>query len=292
MANMVEAGDPVLVCIQGYFGDRMAEIARRYGCDVTTINRPWGEIFEPEEIKKALSAHPAKAVTIVHAETSTGTEQPLDTIADIVHDNGGILIVDAVTSLGGLPVRVDELEIDICYSGSQKCLSVPPGLGPITIGPRAEEILKNRKSRMIPWYLDLSLIQNYWGAQRTYHHTAPISSNYALYEGLRIIAEEGLENRWARHRQNAELLWSGLEDLGLTLLVPRDHRLSTLTTVKVPEGVDDAKLRMRLLDEYNIEIGGGLGELKGRVWRIGLMGFSSRVENVWLLLNAFENLLH
>ena len=292
VANMVEPGDVVLVCINGYFGGRIAEMARRYGGEVRTIERPWGETFTPGEVEQALRGHPSKVVALVHAETSTGAEQPLEEIAKIVHAQGGLLIVDAVTSLGGLPVRVDEIGIDVCYSGSQKCLSCPPGLGPITLNDRAEEVLRERKTPVANWYLDLSMVQKYWGAERTYHHTAPITANYALYEGLRLVAEEGLENRWRRHRKNAELLWEGLKDLDLSLHVPPEHRLPTLTTVRIPEGVDDLAIRQRLLNDYNIEISGGLGELKGRVWRIGLMGYSSRPENILLFLSALERLLY
>jgi alanine-glyoxylate transaminase/serine-glyoxylate transaminase/serine-pyruvate transaminase len=291
VANIVEPGDPVLVCINGYFGGRIEEMARRYGGDVQTITCPWGEFFTPSEVKEALDSHPAKVVAIVHAETSTGVLQPLDEIARVVHDQGGLLLVDAVTSLGGLPVRVDETGIDICYSGSQKCLSCPPGMGPVTFGPRAVEALEKRSTPVTNWYLDLTLIRKYWGKDRAYHHTAPISTNYSFYEGLRIAAEEGLEDRWARHRRNGELLWEGLEEMGLTLHVPVEHRLPVLTTVRIPDGADDAKIRRQLLQDYNIEIGGGLGELKGKVWRIGLMGFSSRRENVVLLLSALERLL-
>jgi alanine-glyoxylate transaminase/serine-glyoxylate transaminase/serine-pyruvate transaminase len=292
VANMVEPGDKVLVCVNGYFGLRIAEMARRYGGDVKSITRPWGEAFSPQEVAEALKTHPARVVAIVHAETSTGVWQPLEEITQLVHAQGAILIVDAVTSLGGLPVEVDQVGMDVCYSGSQKCLSCPPGIGPITLSPRAAEKLNNRKTPVANWYLDLSMVQKYWGSERTYHHTAPISSNYALYEGLRIVAEEGLGARFARHRSNAQLLWDGLRDLDLTLHVPQEYRLPTLTTVRVPSGVDEAKVRARLLQEYNIEIGGGLGELKGKVWRIGLMGFSSRPENVLLLLAALERLLH
>jgi alanine-glyoxylate transaminase/serine-glyoxylate transaminase/serine-pyruvate transaminase len=292
IANMVEPGTPVLVCVNGYFGLRLAEMARRYGGDVQTITRPWGEVFPSSQVKEALATRPARVVAIVHAETSTGAEQPLDEIARIVHAAGGILIVDAVTSLGGIPVRVDEVGIDVCYSGTQKCLSCPPGLAPITVGPRAEEVLRGRKTSVTSWYLDLTLVQKYWGHERTYHHTAPISANYALYEALRLVAEEGLDRRWARHRENAALLWEGLQDLGLTLHVPQEYRLTSLTSVRVPEGVDEAEVRRQLLEQYNIEIAGGLGELKGRIWRIGLMGHSSRRENVLLLLAALKHLLN
>jgi alanine-glyoxylate transaminase/serine-glyoxylate transaminase/serine-pyruvate transaminase len=263
-------------------------MARRYGGQVEIITRPWGEVFAPEEVKTALDLRPSKVVAIVHAETSTGALQPLDEIANIVHAQDGILIVDAVTSLGGLPVRVDEVDIDVCYSGSQKCLSCPPGPSPITLGDRAVDKLHNRSVQVPNWYLDLTLVEKYWGKERTYHHTAPISSNYALYEGLRIVAEEGLENRWARHRRNAEFLWEGLLELGLELLVPDEYRLPSLTTVCIPDGVDDLFIRRQLLNEYNIEISGGLGELAGKVWRIGLMGYSSRKENILLLLAALK----
>jgi alanine-glyoxylate transaminase/serine-glyoxylate transaminase/serine-pyruvate transaminase len=291
VANMVEPGDAVLVCINGYFGLRLADMARRYGGDVETISRPWGEVFTTEEVKAALEKRPAKVVMIVHAETSTGAEQPLADIVKLVHDQGGVIVVDAVTSLGGVPIKVDELDIDVCYSGAQKCLSCPPGISPITLGHRAVEKLANRKTGVPNWYLDLTMVQKYWGKERTYHHTAPITMVYAMYEALHIVAEEGLETRWARHRQNAQLLWDGMEKLGLEMHVPIDHRLPSLTTVKVPEGVDELRVRQRLLSEYNIEISGGLGELKGKVWRIGLMGYSSRKENVTLLLAAMENIL-
>ncbi len=291
VANMVEPGDPVLICINGYFGNRLVDMAERYGAVISTIQCPWGEVFSPGDVDDALKKNPAKVVGIVHAETSTGALQPLHEIARVVHDHGALLLVDAVTSLGGVSVGVDDAGIDICYSGSQKCLSCPPGLGPITLGARAVEALLNREHKVANWYLDLSMIQKYWGKERTYHHTAPISSNYALYEGLRIVAEEGLQARWQRHLKNAELLWDGLGALGLEPHVPRDIRLPTLTTVRVPKGVDEAEVRARLLKEYNIEIAGGLGELKGQVWRIGLMGHSSSRENVTLLLAALRECL-
>jgi len=293
IANTVEPGDPVLVCINGVFGGRIAEMARRYGGEVETISRPWGEVFDPGEIADALARRPAKVVAIVHAETSTGALQPLDDLAGIVHAKGGLLIVDAVTSLAGAPVAVDTRDIDVCYSGTQKCLSAPPGLGPITFGERAVAKLKGRATPVRSWYLDLSMVERYWGPERTYHHTAPISMNFALYEALRLVAEEGLEARWARHYRNAGLLWAGLEDLGLTLHVADPaHRAPSLTTVRVPDGVDEAAVRGRLLSEYSIEIAGGLGDLKGRIWRIGLMGHSSREENVLLLLAALRRILH
>lgn len=291
VANMVEPGDDVLVCINGYFGNRLVDMAQRYGGKVESIQRPWGEVFTADEVAEALEKRPARVVGIVHAETSTGARQPLEEITTIVHDQGGVLIVDAVTSLGGLPVKVDQIGIDVCYSGSQKCLSCPPGIGPLTIGPRAIEKLARREHQVANWYLDMTMVQKYWGAERSYHHTAPISSNYAFYEGLRLVAEEGLEARWQRHQTNAEMLWTGLEGLGLEMHVPVEHRLPSLTTVKIPEGVDEAAVRSKLLQRYNIEIAGGLGELKGKVWRIGLMGYSSRQENVLALLAALEQAL-
>ncbi len=291
VANMVEPGDPVLVCMNGYFGGRIAEMARRYGGQVETLEAPWGEVFKAGEIRQALRRRPAQLVGIVHAETSTGVLQPLEEISAAAHEAGSLLLVDAVTSLGGVKVGVDELGIDVCYSGSQKCLGCPPGLAPITLGSRAGEKLARRKSPPSNWYLDLNLLGKYWGSERAYHHTAPISMVYALYEGLRIVVEEGLEQRWARHRQNAALLWAGLEEMGLELHVAGEHRLPSLTTVRIPQGVDDLQVRRRLLAEYNIEISGGLGELKGKVWRIGLMGFSSRPELVALLLAALKKIL-
>jgi alanine-glyoxylate transaminase/serine-glyoxylate transaminase/serine-pyruvate transaminase len=291
VANMVEIGDPVLVCVNGYFGSRIAEMARRYGGEVRILTCPWGEVFSPEAIQAELEHQSAKVVAIVHAETSTGALQPLEDIARIVHQHGAILIVDAVTSLGGAPILVDEFDIDVCYSGSQKCLSCPPIPSPITFGPRAVEKLETRTTKVPNWYLDMSLIRKYWGKERAYHHTAPISAHYGLYEGLRIVAEEGLQARWRRHCENAEMLWDGLTDLGLELHVAREYRIPSLTTVRVPVGVDDLSVRRQLLADHHIEIGGGLGELAGKVWRIGLMGYSSRKENVSLLLSALKPLL-
>jgi alanine-glyoxylate transaminase / serine-glyoxylate transaminase / serine-pyruvate transaminase len=291
IANLVEPGDPVLVCVNGYFGLRLADMAARYGGRVQTLVRPWGTVFDPSEVSEALEKTPARIVAIVHAETSTGAKQPLEGIVRAAHDHGALLIVDAVTSLAGIPVRVDDLGIDVCYSGSQKCLSCPPGISPITCGSQAVRRLEERRSKVPNWYLDLTGVQKYWGKERTYHHTAPISSVYALYEALRIVAEEGLEQRWARHRRVAEMFWGGLDALGLACHVPEPHRLETLTTVRVPPGIDEAAVRQRLLSEYNIEISGGLGELKGKIWRVGLMGYSARPENVLLLLAALEEIL-
>ncbi|MDQ7025143.1 MAG: alanine--glyoxylate aminotransferase family protein [Anaerolineae bacterium] len=290
-ANMLEPDDSILICINGYFGHRMVDMAERYGAKIHTISRPWGQVFTAEEVESALKANPAKVVAIVHAETSTGAMQPLDEIAKVVHAHDAYLIVDAVTSLGGVPVRVDEVGIDVCYSGAQKALSCPPGISPITFSDRAVEHIKSRKTKVANWYLDATMLGNYWGSERSYHHTAPISMNYALYETLRVILEEGLEARWQRHRETAALLWDGLEALDMSLHVEADYRLPTLTTVRIPSSIDEAVIRQALLHDYNIEIGGGLGELKGRVWRIGLMGYGSRKENVVLLLAAIERLM-
>jgi alanine-glyoxylate transaminase/serine-glyoxylate transaminase/serine-pyruvate transaminase len=292
VANMVEPGDKVLVCSNGYFGERIAEMGRRYGGQVDTLRRPWGEVFDPADVSRALGGpNMPRLVALVQAETSTGALQPLEKIARVVHSAGALLLVDAVTSLGGVPVGVDGVGIDICYSGSQKCLACPPGLAPLTLSPAAVQKLENRRSPVTSFYLDLGLLRRYWGPERAYHHTAPISMVYALHEGLRIVAEEGLEARWERHHRNAGLLWQGLEAMGLELHVPAATRLPPLTTVRIPPGVDDLQVRRRLLDRYNIEISGGLGELKGKVWRIGLMGFSSRPELVELLLAALRKFL-
>lgn len=291
VANMVAPGDPVLVCVNGYFGLRLAEMAARYGGEVETISRPWGEVFTPDDLKVALDRRPARVVAIVHAETSSGTLQPLEGIADVVHAQGGMLIVDTVASLGGAPVLVDAWDIDVCYTGSQKCLSCPPGISPITFGERALAKLDRRTGPVANWYLDIELLAKYWGSTRAYHHTAPISSTYSLYEALRLVAEEGLANRWDRHSRMAALLWSGLEELGLSMHVPQENRTPSLTTVRVPDGIDEGAIRRALLTDYNIEIAGGLGELKGKIWRVGLMGYSARRENVTLLLAALRNLL-
>jgi alanine-glyoxylate transaminase/serine-glyoxylate transaminase/serine-pyruvate transaminase len=291
VANMVEPGDGVLVCASGYFGLRLADMAQRYGGNVKIITCPWGQVFSGEEVSKELQNHPSKVVCIVHAETSTGAKQPLDQIISVVHAAGAIVIVDAVTSLGGIPLFVDQQDIDVCYSGSQKCLSCPPGMSPITLGERAVEKLAARKTTVPNWYLDLKVVQQYWGKERTYHHTAPISNVYGFYEALRIVAEEGLENRWQRHRKNAMFFWDGLSEIGLSCHVEEKYRLESLTTVRVPGSIEEPHVRSRLLNEYNIEVGGGLGELKGKVWRVGLMGYSSRKENITLLLAALREIL-
>jgi len=291
VANLLEPGDTIMIAVNGYFGERLCDMASRYGAVVNRLDKPWGEVFSPEDIDAALRKQPAKVVAIIHAETSTGALTPLEGMADVVHRHGALLLVDCVTSLGGIPLNIDAWDIDIAYSGTQKCLSCPPGLSPLTVGPRARTAIQQRRTRVANWYLDLSMIEHYWGDDRTYHHTAPISMNFAIREALRLVREEGLEARQRRHRTNSQLLWDGLEELGLKLIVPLERRLPSLTTVAVPDGVNEAEIRKRLLDEYNIEIAGGLGAFKGRVWRIGLMGYSSRRENVALLISALSRLL-
>ena len=291
--NVVEPGDEVLVCVNGVFGNRMSDIVERIGGVLRRIDRPWGEVFDPAEIEEALARHPdVKVVAIVHAETSTGALQPLEEIGDLCRKNGRLFLVDCVTSLGGERVEVDAWNIDMAYSGTQKCLSCPPGLAPVTFSERAMEKLKARKSKVVSWYLDLSMIEKYWTeGERAYHHTAPISMNYALHEALRLVHEEGLEARWERHRRNSAVLVAGLEALGFRLFAQEGHRLPMLNAAWIPEGVDDAKFRKAFLDEYDIEIGGGLGEVAGRIWRIGLMGETSSRENIRTFLGALETLL-
>jgi alanine-glyoxylate transaminase/serine-glyoxylate transaminase/serine-pyruvate transaminase len=292
LCNFIEPGDRVLIAVKGYFGERLVEMAGRYGATVDRLDRPWGQAFDPQEVVDALGRASYKLVAIVHAETSTGVLQPgIPEIASAAHRNGALLVLDTVTSLGGLPVEIDAWGVDVAYSGTQKSISAPPGLAPLTVSPRAREMLRNRKTPVGNWYLDLAMLEKYWGNERTYHHTAPISMNYALREALRLVVEEGLEARFARHRANAEALWAGLEELDLSLLVPLQYRLPTLTTPLVPPGVDETVVRRRLLNEYNVEIAGGFGPLKGQIWRIGLMGYSSRRENVALLLAALREIL-
>ncbi len=290
VANLIEPGDAMLVCVSGVFGTRMRDVAERCGAEVRAIEVLWGETIQAEQVAAALAAHPeTKVVGIVHAETSTGAHQPLEEISRLVHEAGALLLVDAVTSLGGVDVRVDDWQIDACYSGTQKCLSCPPGLSPVTFSPRAWEKIESRSSKVQSWYLDMTMIGRYWSNERTYHHTAPINMSYGLYEALRIVLEEGLDARIERHRHHHEMLKAGLEAMGLTYIPERS--LTTLNAVRVPEGVDDARVRSRLLAEYGIEIGAGLGPFKGQAWRVGLMGHSSSRRNIALFLAALENLL-
>ncbi len=288
IANMVEPGDSVLVAIKGYFGLRLADMAGRYRAEVHTIEKPWGEAFSLEEIEAGLKQYQPKVLALVHAETSTGVLQPMEGIGDLCQKYDCLLLLDTVTSLGAVPLKLDEWKVDLAYSCSQKGLSCPPGLGPFTMGPRAEAKLNARSGKVPNWYLDVSLLNQYWGSNRVYHHTAPVNMNFGMREALRLLAEEGIENAWARHRSNSERLWAGLESLGLELHVPLERRLPTLTTVRIPEGVDGKAFSQHLLNKHGIEVGGGLGALAGQVWRVGLMGHNSRGENVDLLLNLLE----
>jgi alanine-glyoxylate transaminase/serine-glyoxylate transaminase/serine-pyruvate transaminase len=292
LSNTIEPGDAMLACISGYFGERLADMGRRYGAQVDVVECPWGEILSPDDIAAALKKTSYKVVTLVHAETSTGTLQSdITTIAEACHQNGALLILDCVTSLGGLPVEIDAWDVDIAYSAAQKALSAPPGLSPITVSARAEEIIAARRTPPPVFYLDLQLLKRYWSDTPSYHHTTPINLIYALREALRLAYEEGLEALFERHRINAKTFWEGLEGLDLTLFVPPALRLTTLTTPQIPDGVDGGQLKSQLLEKYNIEIAGGFGPLAGKIWRIGLMGHSSRRENVRLLLAALEDLL-
>ncbi len=291
LVNLVEEGDRAIVVVNGFFGQRMCDIVERCRGSLVRVDVPWGKVADPDAIRKELKEGGAKVVCLVHAETSTGALQPMEEIGPLAHEYGALVVLDTVTSLGGLPVEVDGWGIDACYSGTQKCLSCPPGLSPITFSPAAREALSLRKSKVPSLYLDLTMLEKYWGADRTYHHTAPISMNYAFHEALRIIDEEGLEARWDRHRRHHLALVAGLEAMGLKMVVEPAHRLRSLNTVWIPEGVDDMAVRKMLLEQFNLEIGGGLGDFKGRVWRIGLMGHTCNRNNVLLLLDALEHSL-
>lgn len=292
LCNFIEPGDSVLVAIMGFFGERLYEMARRYGAQVDRLEQPWGQVFDPAEIASALAGKSYKLLALVHAETSTGALQPdIAEIAAAAHHSGTLLVLDTVTSLGGIPVEIENWGVDVAYSASQKCLSCPPGLAPFTASPRAMEVLHQRQTPVGNWYLDLNGLDKYWNSPHSYHHTAPISLHYALREGLRMAREEGLEERFARHRQNARLLWEGLDELDLPPIIPPALRLASLTTPQLPPAIEEARIRRRLLDEYNIEIAGGFGPMAGKIWRIGLMGYSSRRENVALLLAALERIL-
>jgi alanine-glyoxylate transaminase/serine-glyoxylate transaminase/serine-pyruvate transaminase len=289
--NLVEPGERVLICVNGVFGNRLLDMAERAGGEVTKIERPWGEVFEVAEVKDALARANPKIVAIVMAETSTGAWQPIEEIAAAVRDAGAMLILDTVTALGGIPVEIDNWQIDAVYSGTQKCLGCPPGLAPVSFSDRAVEKILKRREKVRSWYLDVSLIANYWGSDRVYHHTAPINMTYALHEALRLVLEEGLEACFARHRKNHQALKAGLARLGIEYATQSGHELPQLNAVRIPAGVDDAAVRKALLERFGIEIGAGLGVFKGKVWRIGLMGYSSRQTNVLLLLAALEQLL-
>lgn len=292
LVNLLEPGDTAIVGVNGVFGGRMVDIVERCGATPIRLEAPWGRIIEPEAVERALHQTPqAKLVALVHAETSTGAWQPLDDIGRMVRASGMLFVVDTVTSLAGCPVRVDDWLIDACYSGTQKCLSCPPGLSPLTVGPRALETLRHRRTAVQSWYLDLTMIERYWGEERVYHHTAPISMNYALLEALSVVEEEGLAARWARHERHHHALKAGVAAMGLELAAQEGHQLWMLNSVRIPDGVDDGAVRKALLEGFGLEIGGGLGPLKGKIWRIGLMGESSTEANVLLLLSALERVL-
>ncbi len=290
ICNLIEPGDEMIVCVNGVFGGRMKDVAQRYGATVHAIEVDWGRGIDPQQVAETLKAHPnTKALGIVHAETSTGEHQPLEEISHLVKEHGALLVVDAVTSLAGIDVPVDRLGIDACYSGTQKCLSCPPGLAPVTFSSKALDVIDARKTKVTSWYLDVTMLRNYWGSDRVYHHTAPVNMTYALREALQMVLEEGLANRIARHAKHHRMLRAGLEAMGVNYIP--EHSLTTLNAVHVPEGVDDAAVRKRLLQEFSIEIGAGLGPFKGKAWRIGLMGSSSTEQNVLLILSALETIM-
>ena len=291
LVNLLEPGDRVLIGVNGLFAERMVEIARRNGADVVPIEAEWGQTIEPEAIRQALAQKRTKLVAIVHGETSTGVLQPIPEIARLCHEHGTLLAVDAVATLGGIEVACDEWDVDLCYSGSQKCLSAPPGAAPMTVSARAMEAVSARKQPVASWYYDLSLHDRYWRGERIYHHTAPVLTIYALREACRLAVEEGLPQRWARHERLSRALVAGLEALGLELFAAPEHRLPTVAAIRVPEGVNDARVRGILLEDFGIEIAGGLGAYAGRMWRIGVMGYSASAANVSLVLAALEHAL-
>ena len=291
-ANIIEPGDSMLVCRNGYFGIRLADIAERCGATVHVMDTPWGKAVDPQMLKDELKKHPGlKAVGVVHAETSTGVLSDMKELVDVIHESGALAIVDAVTSLGGHEVRMDDWGIDVCYSATQKCLGAPPGLAPISLSPAAMDVVAKRPSKVQSFYFNLKDLEAYWNQTRAYHHTSPINMTYALREALRMMMEEGQENRINRHARVAAALRAGAEALGLSLLAEEGHRLNPLTTLSIPQGIEDAKVRRALLNVYDIEIGGGLGEFAGKAWRVGLMGESARERNVFALLSALETIL-
>jgi alanine-glyoxylate transaminase / serine-glyoxylate transaminase / serine-pyruvate transaminase len=292
--NLVQPGDKVVVCVNGVFGGRMKENVERCGGTAITVEDAWGTAVEPDKVEAVLKANPdVRVLAFVHAETSTGAISDAKTLAEIARRHDCLTIVDTVTSLAGSPLRVDEWGLDAVYSGSQKCLSCVPGLSPVTFNQRALDVITTRKQRVQSWFMDLNLVLGYWGGggKRTYHHTAPVNTLYALHEALVILSEEGIENSWARHRKNHEALKAGIEAMGLEFVVPVGQRLPQLNAVSVPAGVDEAAVRGMLLTEYNLEIGAGLGAMAGRIWRIGLMGFASNRTNVLFCLGALETVL-
>jgi alanine-glyoxylate transaminase/serine-glyoxylate transaminase/serine-pyruvate transaminase len=292
--NLVQPGDKVVVCVNGVFGGRMKENVERCGGTAITVEDAWGTAVDPDKVEVALKANPdARILAFVHAETSTGAISDVKTLTEIARRHDCLTIVDTVTSLAGSPLRVDEWGLDAVYSGSQKCLSCVPGLSPVTFNQRALDVITTRRQRVQSWFMDLNLVLGYWGGggKRTYHHTAPVNTLYALHEALVILREEGIENSWARHRQNHEALKAGIEAMGLEFVVPEAQRLPQLNAVSVPAGVDEAAVRGMLLAEYNLEIGAGLGTMAGRIWRIGLMGYASNRTNVLFCLGALDAVL-
>lgn len=291
LSNLIEPGDKVLVGVGGFFSDRMCEIVKRNDGKLIRLDTEWGKIVNPNDIKAAIKKYSPQIVAIVHAETSTGILQPIDDIGYVVREHNALLVVDAVTSLGGISVKMDEWMVDVIYSGSQKCLGCPPGLAPVSFNDRAMDKIRS-KNKVSSFYLDINLLYNYWGGdKRIYHHTGPVSLIYALHEALRMIYEEGLQSRFTRHQNNSDALVAGLRAMGLETFAQEEHLLPTLNAIKIPEGIDDAKVRKRLINEYNIEIGAGLGKLAGKIWRIGLMGASSTKNNVITLLGVLEKIL-
>lgn len=292
LVNLLEPGDRVLVGVNGVFGTRMCEVARRLGAEVTSVEAPWGEPLDPDALGRALSQGSFKLLALVHAETSTGVLQDLGPMRALADRAGALLLVDTVTSLGGVPIDLDAFGIDATYSGTQKCLSCPPGLAPVSFSERAMHAVRARRTPVASWYMDLTLIGQYWGSERVYHHTAPINMLFALHRALEVVLEETLPARYERHRQHARALWAGLEALGLVLPVAEASRLPPLTLVSVPEGVNEAAVRRSLLTRHQLEIGGGLGRFAGKAWRIGLMGSGSTRENITLCLTALAEALH
>ncbi|HVY69734.1 MAG TPA: alanine--glyoxylate aminotransferase family protein [Verrucomicrobiae bacterium] len=289
--NLIDPGDEVIIGVNGVFGTRMCDVAERCGAKVIKVEAPWGQIIEPGQIAAALKSSKPKLVAIVHAETSTGALTPVEEISRLAREAGALFLLDTVTSLGGCPVRIDEWQVDAVYSGTQKCLSCPPGLSPVSLSPRALEVARKRTRKVQSWYLDVNLLASYWGQDRVYHHTAPISMNYALHEALRLVLLEGLEARWNRHRERHEQLKAGLRELGLKIMSQEGHQLWQLNAVEVPAGVDEAAVRKRLLTAFNIEVGAGLGPLKGKIWRVGLMGETAIADKITAFLSAFRQIL-
>ncbi|MEW6440104.1 MAG: alanine--glyoxylate aminotransferase family protein [bacterium] len=289
--NLVEPGDEVAVCVNGVFGTRMCDIVNRLGARLIRIEAEWGRAMDPDRVRQAVRGRSPKLLAAVHAETSTGASTSLQDLSVVAREAGALLLADTVTSLGGMEVAADKWGIDALYSGSQKCLSCPPGMAPISFSPAAVRALEARTHPVVSWYLDMGMVRSYWGAERKYHHTAPVNMVYALREALRMVAEEGLEARFTRHRRNHRALVAGLEAMGLSMLVPEPERLPMLNAVRIPQGADDRKIRTALLRSFGIEIGGGLGPLTGKVWRIGLMGHACSARNVLLCLSALQTVL-